>query len=807
MSSITSLQGKRKSIALRDNLHGFGATKLASSRSASVSYPGGGSGFLDGSKLLYYTSSGLTSGAISNIVSTSSDFTVTHSIGASIPSTGRYVLIAGCSTSGYNNIWEVSSSTNNTCVVSCPLNLGTPTTKGTLYFFGTGVLNETQSNVIISENGSFLTADTNDSLVMLYKTSGYIVPRVDVTAKMYLMAGGGSGGGSGRGYSSYTLGTTASGSTVSIGTSTSSSYSHIVKHPTASIVFITNDRLYNTTTSGVRPYSISAAGAFTAKTLQQVGATSQSIQSLCIDPAGKYLYMLNRTANTVHLGTIDQSTYEVTVSATSYTTNLYGYTSTTPYHAQVDRTGKFLFVLCIGNATTAGIAVFAINQTDGTLTAASFTTIANLPAYSTYSAGNLSSGKIAVHPTLNRIYCAATALYGFNYYSYDGTTGALTFISRWDHGNTAAIVRSVAINATGTALVVGGTWGSTGSVWPFSLGTSTGNYTFGTRSDGGGSVDTSSHTIFDPTGYLILQPGSGGSSYGYVRHWLYNPSTNTASVATGVDRYNNGVNVSTVVIVNGYVISVSNSGYSAGLPAAQSYAISVTTVDTYGGGGGAGAMSGYNGTNTYTLLANNIYQLSIGAGGAGSTGSGSNGTNSVLTNLTAGSTVYTASGGGKGGSAGSVNGSTGGCGGGGSGNSASTATTGGTSDSSFYAGGAGSSLGGQGGGLSAAGGASGPPGATATGVTNVGTALSSLYYHFGGGGFAGVKTGDLAFPASQYLYGAGGGQYGIPSVFTSMSAAPNTGSGGGGTAYISSSGTGSAGGNGGSGFLLIQVIK
>lgn len=801
MSSITSLQGKRKSIALRDNLHGFGATKLASSRSASVSYPGGGSGFLDGSKLLYYTSSGLTSGAISNIISTSSDFTVTHSIGASIPSTGRYVLIAGCSTSGYNNIWEVSSSTSNTCVVSCPLNLGTPTTKGTLYFFGTGVLNETQSNVIISENGSFLTSDTNDSLVMLYKTSGYIVPRVDVTAKMYLMAGGGSGGGSGRGYSSYTVGTTASGSAVTLQTS-SSSYSHIVKHPTASIVFIANDRLYSTTTSGVRPYSISAAGAFTAKTLQQVGATSQSIQSLCIDPAGKYLYLLNRTAHTVHLGTINQSTYEVTVSATSYTTNLSGYTGTTPYHAQVDRTGKFLFVLCVGNgSSSAGIAVFTINQTDGTLTGASFTTIASFPSYSPYNATNINVGKIAVHPTLNRIYCASTALYGFNYYSYDGTTGALTFISRWDHGNTAALIRSVAINATGTALVVGGTWSAAGSVWPFSLDISTGNYTFGTRSDGGGSLPSSSYTIFDPTGYIIIQPG--GASAAYTRHYLYTPSTNTATVSSATfDRSNPGYGASTAVVVNGCVVSVSEGNT---LASAQSYTISVTTADTYGGGGGAGAMSGYNGTNTYTLLANNIYQLSIGAGGAGSTGSGSNGTNSVLTNLTAGSTVYTASGGGKGGSAGSVNGSTGGCGGGGSGNSASTATTGGTSDSSFYAGGAGSSLGGQGGGLNLAGGASGSM--SDTGVTTVGTALSSLYYHFGGGGFAGVTINNNGFPLSQYLYGAGIGQYGIPSVFTSMSAAPNTGSGGGGTAYISSSGTGAAGGNGGSGFLLIQVAK
>jgi 6-phosphogluconolactonase (cycloisomerase 2 family) len=808
MSSITSLQGKRRSIALRDNLHGFGATRLASSRSASVSYPGGGSGFLDGSKLLYYTSSGLTSGAISNIVSTSSDFTVTHSIGVSIPSAGRYVLIAGCSTSGYNNIWEVSSSTSSTCVISCPLNLGTPTTKGTLYFFGAGVLNETQSNVIISENGSFLTADTNDSLVMLYKTSGYIVPRVDVTAKMYLMAGGGSGGGSGRGYSSYTLGTTASGSTVSIGTSTSSSYSHIVKHPTASVVFITNDKMYSTTLSGVKPYSISASGVFTAKTVKQIGTTSQAIMSMCIDPAGKYLYFLNRTAHTVHLGTIDQTTYEVTVSATSYTTNLSGYTATTPYHAQVDRTGKFLFVLCIGNSTSsAGIAVFTINQTDGTLTSASFTTITNLPSYSVYAAGNLSSGKIAVHPTLNKIYCAAAALYGFNYYSYDGTTGALTFISRWDYGNTAAAVRSVAINATGTALVVGGVVSSAGSVWPFSLDSSTGDYTVGTRSGGGGSgVATNSHTIFDPTGFIILQPSfTSASSPAYVRHWLYTPSTNTAAVQASVDREILANEASTAVIVNGCVVFVGNSGYSTGFPAAQSYTISVTTADTYGGGGGAGAMSGYNGTNTYTLLANNIYQLSVGAGGAGSTGSGSNGTNSVLTNLTAGSTVYTASGGGKGGSPGSVNGSTGGCGGGGSGSSAGTATTGGTSDSSFYAGGAGSSLGGQGGGLSLAGGDSGSM--SATGVINVGTALSSLYYHFGGGGFAGVTINNNGFPLSQYLYGAGIGQYGIPSVFTSMSAAANTGSGGGGTAYLSASGTGAAGGNGGSGFLLIQITK
>jgi hypothetical protein len=772
--------------------------------------------------------------------------------------------------------------------------LGTPTTKGTLYFFGAGVLNETQSNVIISENGSFLTADTNDSLVVLYKTSGYIVPRVDVTAKMYLMAGGGSGGGSGKlSTSSMSIGATASstvtsttgatGSSMTVAVTTAAGFVDVIKHPTASVVYAMNSTMNAAEgTSGVypaaiQPFTVNSNGTLTAKTKYTIGSTSTSIlRGGCMDSSGysgtNKIYFLNKTTGYLGVVSINSSTYEIASGGIGGfnpagmvypTMGAPGSASDpSPVSVGVCRTGRYVFIYCAGgnNSTgNAGIVVVPIltNSTWGNYEyGTKFYPINSIPsaatAYGYTASRNTGWGRIVVHPTLDRIYVACEGLNGFNYYSYNNSpttttnsaasaaSGALTLISQWTMGTTDYSTgpragKSIAINAAGTALVMSASVSGSNNngFLTFSVSSTTGNYTGPTSGDltattaavtgykdsSGAALDgylTDGASIsWDNTGTFILYPAtSSTSSLGFIRHFPYDGSTNTTGFSnSSYERYALTLQAFRAVNVNGCIVFIMNAGVSS--PAAnatkQSYTFSPTETtvvgqDTYGGGGGAGAMSGYNGTNTYTLLANNIYQLSVGAGGAGSTGSGSNGTNSVLTNLTAGSTVYTASGGGKGGFPGSVNGSTGGCGGGGAGDAVSTATTGGTSNSSFYAGGGGSTWGAQGGGIAAAG-APGDGSFYETGVTNVGTALSSLYYHFGGGGFGGVTIHNLGFPGSQYLFGAGIGQYGIPSVFTSMSAAPNTGSGGGGSGYISSSGTGAAGGNGGSGFLLIQVTK
>ncbi|MEY4970812.1 MAG: hypothetical protein RLZZ277_1043, partial [Actinomycetota bacterium] len=233
-----------------------------------------------------------------------------------------------------------------------------------------------------------------------------------------------------------------------------------------------------------------------------------------------------------------------------------------------------------------------------------------------------------------------------------------------------------------------------------------------------------------------------------------------------------------------------------------------------GGGGGAG---GYVYQGVIALSSNSIESITVGQGGIGTADyAGKNGFNSFL-----GSKLI-AIGGGGGGTSNSNGERTGRAGGsgGGSGDSsgsagASTQATAGTSTGLGNAG-----ANGEGGGNWSAGGGGG---ATSTGFNGT----NATYPGWGGAGKVETITGT----AICYAAGGGGGIYGASGTGASrnnggrcsgfaatggsgtisntvgLSAVANTGSGGGGAGYLdNNAGSDKAGGNGGSGVIIIRWI-
>ena len=236
------------------------------------------------------------------------------------------------------------------------------------------------------------------------------------------------------------------------------------------------------------------------------------------------------------------------------------------------------------------------------------------------------------------------------------------------------------------------------------------------------------------------------------------------------------------------------------------------TVETYdatylsvaGGGGGGGDQGGAGGaggllTGTTSLIPNEIYTATVGAGGAGTTSvnnKGSNGQNSSLIGSGASITSIGGGGGGSNGGSGPVRpGANGGSGGGGGGTggasypggtgTAGQGNAGGNPDASWYHGGGGGGAGAAGANASGAGGAGG------IGIASSITGTSTYYAGGGGGGsnYSGSASGGLG----------GGGNGGGTGGTASTAGTANTGGGGGGGRQSS------LGKAGGSGIVILRV--
>ena len=158
--------------------------------------------------------------------------------------------------------------------------------------------------------------------------------------------------------------------------------------------------------------------------------------SIAIDPTGRFLYVTNKTDNTVSQFSVDQTAGTLTAITTAIATG------TTPSGIVVDPTGRFVYVT---NSTSNTVSQFSINQTTGALTSIS----------SSIGAGTYPSG-IAADPTGKFIYVSNNSSNTISQFSIDQNSGALTSISSAIATGTSPGSLAVIANGQYLYAVIGG---------------------------------------------------------------------------------------------------------------------------------------------------------------------------------------------------------------------------------------------------------------------------------------------------------------------------------------------------------------
>ena len=140
-------------------------------------------------------------------------------------------------------------------------------------------------------------------------------------------------------------------------------------------------------------------------------ATGTGPQSLALDPTGHWAYVANLGTNNISQYSIDQSLGGLTPISTATVAAGSG-----PYAIAVDGTGHWAYV---GNSGSANVSQYSINQSTGAL-------IALTPA--TIAAGSNPAG-ITVDPSSHHVYVANNQSNNVSQYSIDQGTGALTALA------------------------------------------------------------------------------------------------------------------------------------------------------------------------------------------------------------------------------------------------------------------------------------------------------------------------------------------------------------------------------------------
>ena len=291
---------------------------------------------------------------------------------------------------------------------------------------------------------------------------------------------------------------------------------------------------------------------------------------------------------------------------------------------------------------------------------------------------------------------------------------------------------------------------------------------------------------------------------------LINPNSNKIEGATNNLRLTGereGVTLTYIDSTQGWLAS---SGVNEGSVALSPNTVSVEaliiaggaggggTNDASGVGAGGGGSGGYR-TSTQTIDLGTSYTVTVGAGGNGGAinTNGSSGSNSVFNTITS-------AGGGGGGKSG-VAGINGGSGGGGTATQlGGTGNTPSTSPSQGNTGGSGNDLapnyGGGGGGGASAVGTNGTTTAGGNGGNGTASSITGSSVTRAGGGGGGTFNGGTAGTGGT----GGGGNANINAAGSAGTS--NTGGGGGGGSYQIPFGT-RAGGNGGSGIVILKYVN
>jgi trimeric autotransporter adhesin len=187
-----------------------------------------------------------------------------------------------------------------------------------------------------------------------------------------------------------------------------------------------------------------------------------------IDPTGRYLYVIDGTANTINGFSISQTDGTLTPFGTNVTNSTTPSTTSglnLPSDVLIDQTGQYLYVV---NSTSPGtISAFTISPTDGSLTASSTPsyTVGNAPIFATISSAT---------PATPYMYVPNSGDNTVSGFSIDPTTGLLTSLgTATPVGSTSLFADNAVVDPTGKYLYVvdAGSLTTPGQVFGFNIGT------------------------------------------------------------------------------------------------------------------------------------------------------------------------------------------------------------------------------------------------------------------------------------------------------------------------------------------------
>jgi 6-phosphogluconolactonase (cycloisomerase 2 family) len=200
-----------------------------------------------------------------------------------------------------------------------------------------------------------------------------------------------------------------------------------------------------------------ATGALTIRTGDpNVVAGSGGPNIEVIDPTGRYLYVIDRTANTLFGFAISQA--DGTLTSIS---GLAPYTSSTingPSDVLIDRTGQFLYIVNHGNATVSAFTIGA----GGKLTAGASTPSGTAPAFATIDSVT-PSAQILIVPGGDKTVST---------YTIDPTSGALTQVGSATTVTAASALDNAVVDPTGAFLYlvdVGASATAPGQIYSFNI--------------------------------------------------------------------------------------------------------------------------------------------------------------------------------------------------------------------------------------------------------------------------------------------------------------------------------------------------
>jgi 6-phosphogluconolactonase len=384
----------------------------------------------------------------------------------------------------------------------------------------------------------------------------------------------------------------------------------------------------NALTAQISASDIAAAGTAVVTVFSPApgGGTSNSLtftitkgavdpQSIAVDPAGKFAYVMNGGCGGGIGGYVSMYTINATTGALAsigppvYTYDYGG----SPGSVAVSPSGKFLYVTNSGyvwDLDDGSVAMYAINATTGALTYTGMVS-GNCP-------GLCLPSSVIVDPS-GRFAYVASGGYGFPYniemYTINATTGALTSIGTIAAG-TAPV--SLAMDPAGKfAYVVNESGGSTGNVSMYAINATTGALaSIGTIAAGTDPVCVA----VDPSGKFVYVTNSGSND---ISMYNIDPTTGaltsigtiaagTDPVSVAVDRSgkfvyvtNSGSNDVAMYTINATTGSLTLTGTIAAGLAPSSVAIHPSGKFAYVTNSGSNDVSMYNigSTGTLTLIA------------------------------------------------------------------------------------------------------------------------------------------------------------------------------------------------------------